>query len=487
MRYLTHKLPLIFRQDHLHWLLAAVLLLSTACSADWGSSPSPTMIPRLTIDPIFREFYAHLGGEEVLGPPISPVFNDGPARIQFVQKAKLVYNPSNPIRQLFTLAPVGLEMGAVEPPVTPPEQLGFTYNGGHVIAPEFLPLYETLGAYIVGKPLTEVRYNPIRRRHEQFFESVGFYRLEGSDRIQLLDYGIWACDQNCRQYITAPDSLDATIDFITGIDPAFIQFVNKWGADFTGFAISEPYFNNNGNWEQIFENVVLETDSSNQPEAIRLRPLVSLLNKPPDPPGEDSQRPDQHFYATQGTRGYEIPQSFWVYLASHAGLELSGVPTTHLAPYHGSILLQCFEFLCLMEDPQAPPASRVRLEPLGHLYKTLYYQPGHSASRLPSDLDIRIWERYSYLTPDKEQEVVVSVVQNGKPVSGLQPTLVLTMLDGSEQALAMSITDANGRSSQRLGPIDGPKGSLILYKICLPAPDEQETCKEDDFALWYAP
>jgi hypothetical protein len=56
----------------------------------------------------------------------------------------------SPIRQRFTLAPLGVEMGVIEPPVKPPEQAGFAYDGGHVIAPEFLPLYEKLGAYIVG-------------------------------------------------------------------------------------------------------------------------------------------------------------------------------------------------------------------------------------------------------------------------------------------------------------------------------------------------
>ena len=483
----SRNLPHILWQAHTHWLLALFLLVSIACSYDWSPRPTPTLIERLTIDPVFREFYQHLGGEDILGPPISPVFNDGAARIQYLQKAKMVYNPSNPIRQLFTLAPLGVEMGAIEPPVQPPEQVGFAYEGGHVISPEFLPLYEKLGAYIVGKPLTEVRYNPIRRRHEQFFESVGFFRLEGSDQVRLLDYGVWACNENCRQYITAPDSPDATMDLIARIDPAFAQFVNQWGADFTGFAISEPYLNKNGNWEQIFENVVLEADSPQAPNSVRLRPLGQLLNISPDPARGNSQSPDQHFIATEGLRGYEILASFWDFLESHGGLQLSGVPITHLTPFHNTVLHQCFEYLCLMYDQPAPPPSRVRPEPLGHVYKTLYYQSNYTANRLQSELDIQIKERYPYLTPGQEQEVTMSVRQNGQPLSGIQPTLILTMLDGSEKVLAMDMTDNNGFSSLRLAPIKGPNGSLISYKICLPLPDEQETCKEDSFVLWYSP
>ena len=377
-------------------------------------------------------------------------------------------------------------MGAIEPPVRPPEQVGFTYDGGHVIAPEFLPFYEQLGAYIVGKPLTEVRYNPIRRRHEQYFESVGFYRLEGSDQVRLLDYGVWACGENCRQYITAPDSPDASIDKISRIDPAFDQFVRRWGADFTGFAISEPYVNKNGNWEQIFENVVLEADLPQAPGSVRLRSLVPLLNISPDPPREDSQQPNHHFSPQHGTRGYEIPDDLWKYIEAHGGLEMSGAPSTHIAPLNGSVLHQCYEFLCLMFDPQAPPASRVRPEPKGHVFKTLYYRPNHTSNRPQSELELQIWERYPMVAPGQEQELAVSVMQGDQPLAGVQPTLILTLIDGSEQALPMDLTDASGRSSLRLAPIDAPNGSLIPYKICVPLPDDQETCKEDNFVLWFS-
>jgi hypothetical protein len=184
------------------------------------------------------------------------------------------------------------------------------------------------------------------------------------------------------------------MDLIARIDPAFVQFVNQWGADFTGFAISEPYVNKNGKWEQIFENVVLEADSPGDPGSVRLRTLNQLLNTPPEPPREASQGLDQHFIAMEGSRGYEVPANFWEYLEAHGGLEMSGAPTTHVSPLHGSVLHQCFVNLCLMYDQQAPPPGRVRPEPIGHMYKTLYYQPDHAANRLQSVLDIRIWERY---------------------------------------------------------------------------------------------
>ena len=90
------------------------------------------------------------------------------------------------------------------------------------------------------------------------------------------------------------------------------------------------------------------------------------------------------------------------------------------------------------------------------------------------------------VTPGQEQELAVSVEQGNQPLAGVQPTLILTLIDGSEQAMPMDLTDASGRSSLRLAPIDAPVGSLIIYKICVPLPDDQETCQEGNFVLWYS-
>lgn len=483
----TWNFSRITRRTNAYWLLVLALLLGTSCAAPGPGRPTATPIGNLTIDPVFREFYRHLGGEEVLGAPISAVMTEGAASIQLVQKAKMVFDPSRSIRQRFTLAPLGIEMGVKEPPVLPPEQPGFKYDGGHIIGPDYLPLYEKLGTYVVGKPLTEMRYNPVRRRHEQFFESVGFYRLEGSNQVRLLDYGVWACNNQCN--LASLDSQDATIDQITRIDPTFVQFVNQWGADFTGFAISEPYVNDDGNWEQIFENMVLQANSPNDPSSVNLRPLYRKLNIASDSPKAKSDREDYQFYALDGERGYEIPSYFWKYLEAHGELGLSGPPITHLSPFNGTVLHQCFENLCLMYDQQAPPPRQVQPQPIGRGYKTLYYQAGQAAdqARKVADLQISVWERYPYVSPGQEQEVGVSVVRNNLPIAGVQPTLILTMLDGHEMAVPMPVTDSSGHASLRLAPIQGPSGSLIQYEICLPLPPEQESCKEDSFVLWGAP
>ena len=48
----------------------------------------------------------------------------------------------------------------------------------------------------VGKPPTELHYNPETQRYEQYFENLGMYWLEseGPEHVRLLNYGAWKCD-----------------------------------------------------------------------------------------------------------------------------------------------------------------------------------------------------------------------------------------------------------------------------------------------------
>jgi hypothetical protein len=142
-----------------------------------------------------------------------------------------------------------------------------------------------------------------------------------------------------------------------------------------------------------------------------------------------------------------------------------------------------------MYDPQMPSPGNVRPEPIGHAYQTLYLNAGQTTTQsgAVSEFQIDVWDRYPYISQDQQQEVGVSLMHNNLPVKGIQPTLVLTLVDGKEMAVPMPETDADGRSTIRLEPILGPNGSLIQYEICLPVPPEQESCKEDSFVLWQTP
>ena len=171
---------------------------------------------------------------------ISPPRKEGSATVQFLETGKMVFDPNAPANNRFRMAPLGLEMAVREPDTAPPSNPELHYLNGHTIAPvDFYPLYEKMGADMVGQPLTEVKLNLIRKRHEQFFENLGFYRIEGTTEVHLLAYGTWVCQDKCVE--GAP--LDqATIDILSYIDPVFQGFVNQVGADLTGFALTgTPY------------------------------------------------------------------------------------------------------------------------------------------------------------------------------------------------------------------------------------------------------
>jgi hypothetical protein len=219
---------------------AALLILSLLAAAceDAGFSVDPLLPQVYPIDPTFREFYDLLGGEQLLGPGISPLFAHRGVYYQYTVAGLMVHDPGAPASQRFSLAPLGLDMGINEAPVSPPAQPDLRYVDGHIIYNLFVPLYEKMGgARFVGSPVTEVHYNPERGRYEQYFANLGFYWLEGdsTDEVHLLAYGAWKCDAYCRS--PHPDASNVVLP--QRISKRFAGAVERLGADFTGYAISE--------------------------------------------------------------------------------------------------------------------------------------------------------------------------------------------------------------------------------------------------------
>jgi len=165
-------------------VLGVFTLVLVSC-ADDGLEPDYNQPASITIEPIFREYYDELGGEEILGPAISPSFSEGNNKYQYVQSALLVFNPNDPSGQRIQLAPLGMEMNVAEPGVQRPDRPNVRYIDGHIIYPEFVVLYEKLGgARHTGRPISEVHYNPDIKRYEQFFENVGMYILESDPEVK---------------------------------------------------------------------------------------------------------------------------------------------------------------------------------------------------------------------------------------------------------------------------------------------------------------
>ena len=483
--------------------LVLIVSLISACSSSSHLKDQSTSAYQ--VDPIFREYYNYLGGMERLGPAISLPRTVGSATTQFLETGKLVFDLTAPVSSRFRLEPLGLEMDVKEPPVSQPKDPEIHYVDGHTIPPEFFQLYEQIGPDTVGKPLTEPRFNMIRRRYEQYFENLGFYRIEGTSDVHLLAYGVWVCDQKCTPNAT---SKEAIIDIRSYIDPAFQEFVMKYGADFTGFALTSAYQRSDGKWEQILENVVLEVDSLNDPKEIVIQPLSQKLNVIVEEPQPRQIGSGMYFYPLEDGLGYEIPRYFWDYIDSHGGFSVFGPPITHYSPLMKEIYHQCFANLCLSYNPAAVEGARVRPEPLGYAYKVLFYQSSNqqpqasTVTTLPTftavpeveqsqdvtrEISLRVWQRYLVMDQKRGQEIEVWLEENNQPVPDTQVELKVKMPDQTEQVFLMPPTNPSGQSSLLLPEIDALNGTIVPFKACYFATQDLKVCVADIFVIWNNP
>jgi hypothetical protein len=353
------------------FLLVISQLIASCGSSNLGEISPSTPQESYVVDPIFREFYNYLGAEKILGAPISAIFYDGPLTCQLTANAKMLFNPQAPTDQRFQLAPIGREMEIIEPPVQKPENPESRYSNGHIIYPDFIRFYDKIGPRFIGKPLTEVRFNPIRKRYEQYFENLGLYRLEESsgDEIQLLAYGSWICETRCMQKVDN----DSSVEFFKRTEQPFQGFISSKGIDFTGFPLTGAYVSNDGRLEQIFENVVLAVDA-NDPNSVYLRPVSQYLNILPGPTNPPINNEELFFFEVGGDKGYNIPIIFWDYLSERGGIELVGPPIGEFMVGENRVISQCFQNICLETDLKQGGSSRVLLQPLGYFYRQIYFK-----------------------------------------------------------------------------------------------------------------
>jgi hypothetical protein len=469
------------------------------------------------IDPIFLEDFEALGGENILGPAISPSFEKNGVRYQYTSSALLVRDPNAPQNRVFHLAALGLDMGVAEPPIPPPENPDGRYVEGHVIHSAFLPTYDRLkGQRYVGLPLTELHYNPAAQRYEQYFENLGMYWLEseGSEQVHLLSYGAWKCNASCLP-LTGADPGLVVLPIRTA--EIFRDAVARLGSDFTGFAIKDALLTPDGYTEQVFENVVLVSDPDT-PSRIFVRPIIERLGIKADPLTEASGKDGFEFYPLQEGLGYNIPVHFLEYIARHGGMDASGQPITELFQVNPGVERQCFTNLCLEMQRTATGEISVHPSQFGYNYKMLPVRPvgledGSVASPSLQDpavnatpdsqaalapqataatmsqpqtreLTMRVWESYPTLAPNQNQEIGVNILENGIPMPNIEPYLQLIFPDGQEREYLMFPTGENGVSKILLDPIDLPNGSLVEYRVCMLDPTHEKYCVRDSYLIW---
>ncbi|MEJ2710064.1 MAG: hypothetical protein P8074_20810 [Anaerolineales bacterium] len=516
-----------------------------------GPAPSPTPQSTYAVGPIFAQFYNILGGSEVLGAPISPVFEEDGLTYQYTTASLMVYNPDAPANRRFLLAPLGLSMDLNMYLAAPTLQTPGTRTvDGYTIYSLFVPLYDDLGGEnVVGKPLTDVNYNQERNRIEQYFENLGFY-LPGGDLDsppRLLAYGAWACEEICGSTFPPLNSIidvpkaasesappveeeaqeqeeaeqeeatwsyfympliaqNAVIEQVFNKALGWFKFnlpivhralpdrtllreaVNRLGSDFTGFALTEPYLTPDGKLEQIFENVVLRVGTQ-QEIPVELRPLPELLGISQGPLESPSADPAMEFYAIEDDQGFNVPAYFWHYLNLHGGEQVSGPPITRFELLDDQVYWQCFRNLCLEEHRVTPEGLLIRPTALGYQYKDHFYRPPETQLPEPAgkELSIQVWESSPFVASNQEQKIEVSVQENNSPLPGVVPVLTLTLPNASPKTYYFPATGPNGRTSLRLPPIQAANSTLIQYQICIPDQNRDKFCIKDSYLIWNNP
>ncbi len=421
----------------------------------------------LVVDPFFQRFYQQLGGEEVLGPPISPKFSKEGAFYQFTPAVQMVYDPSLPESQRFSLAPIGVQMG-IQQPMSSPDS-----PGGHAVFSGFQELYDQLGgAAIVGLPLTDVIYDAEYGSIQQYFERMGFYQLENDapDIVRLLHYGAWFCSTSCEY--TSPEEARPRPEKI--IQTPFAEALSRLPLNLLGPPLTEAYQASDGYQERIYTNAVVVRDPS-RPGGIRLRPITAMLGFP-----------------AQLGLDYDVPDVFQEFISKNSGIELFGNAVSPFEQQSDETYLQCFENMCLEYNPSRPPELQVRPLALGEMYKKEFYQKQETntvqtRSQADGSLILSVSKGYSSLSPSDPQIISVWVYKDGQPAANIQPVIEVTFSNDQFRIYRMQATRQDGFTSIEIPPFENAqKGTWVHYQVCVSA-SRQIACVEDKYLLWVTP
>jgi hypothetical protein len=149
----------------------------------------------------------------------------------------------------------------------------------------------------------------------------------------------------------------------------FLRYFEAMGGlDSLGYPITEA-FEQEGRWVQYFEYARLEDhpDNPGQP-VVKLSMLGERLGRR-QPPLRPSRVPPTSFQKSRyyPETGHALSGDFLSYFDTHGGLDRFGFPIAEPLAAGGS-LVQDFQRVRLIWQPNAPLGQRVTLEPSGRVY-----------------------------------------------------------------------------------------------------------------------
>lgn len=465
------------------WLGLSLLLLAGlgACGDGEVESDPLRAASAYPVESTFSEFYAFLGGEERLGPALSPVIYEGNVQKQYLEAGLMVYDPDLPASERYSLAPIGASLGVWDEPLANPSLPNVYFVEGYIIYEGFVSLYEEMGGQrYVGLPLTGVRYIEAQNRVEQYFENLGFFiNLDEPDAsAQLMNYGQVACGGSCG----AAEAPAAIVQIDLPYGEPFTSTVARLGDGFAGQRLAGPYQTADGSIEVIYENLVLyaNPDSSTQASP---RPILGLLGVAPEPMVTRLDNANLMFYGLSGDLGYNVPLIFTDYIEQHGGFEIFGQPISEFRVLDDGGFRQCFANACLRYLAE----GRVEPLPMGAEYKAAYYDQPVPQLDGEQTIQIQVWEEHSQVNSSEEQIIHATLYSGTQLLEGLRPYLDLSLPGGGSSVYQFSPSDASGHTQVTVPAVSAQNGTLVPYQVCLEGLEIERVCASESYMIWGNP
>ncbi len=466
------------------WVASLLILgmLSACVPTQAGTSRSS-----FAVDATFADFYRQIGGGDTLGPAISSAFTNEGITYQYVVSGLMVYDPNQVALQRFHFSPLATSEWHINGQVEPaPSSADTAYMNGHRVWEEVSSFYSQFGADIIGFPLTGVQANDAKQRYEQYYEGLGFYRnyTDPPGKVHLMPYGAWMCGGECPYQ--AADSTPPRSSYTpqnSATEQIFGRVSEQLGYGFTGAPLAAPKLGSDGNYEMVYENVILFIDPASEGQ-IRLRPLPAMLGIEAEATGPEVKADWLAFFPIQDGLGFNIPNTFVTYIGDHGGVVYSGAPISEYTALADGGYSQCYTNLCLEYHPTAPLLLQTRLHPLGTEYLTLGENISTSGTTLSGALQINAWEDIPLIPSGESQGINIEATQENAPVSGMQFSLVVIQPNGITKTYTLAPTGLDGRTHIELDPINGPNGAIVQYKVCALGNVSPQICFTRSYTIW---
>ena len=461
------------------------------------------------VDASLVEFYNSLGGEAVLGPAISKLFEDTAGQCQYTVNVLMCVNTSIGEGGGFSLASVGDDLKIKEYVEQPTSSDGLMING-FVVYDEFVPLYDQFSqTTYAGNPITQVQLNYDQLRVEQYFEKVGFYRnfSDPAGTVKLLAYGAESCSK-CRYRAAG----EARVTYSTrSLDDQSLmdQVTSVPNIDVFGKPLSQVYQAADGNLEQVYTGIVLY---KNENGIVLPRPMSTLIGMQTSEPGEKVYTLENGmvFYAVNETLGYHVPLVFDKFIGDHGGVSFSGDPIAEAIQYEPGILRQCFTNYCLDYTPDAPAKKQVTVASIGALYlqqvqtliasqttvQTTVQTTGEPLEQLLTEptpapsVILQVSEQNKKVSSSGSQviEVLVLNAADQLPLGGLESELTINLPNNKTWTAVIPATTGDGRSSVAVPPMKNiPNGTILTYQVCLTNLAVESNCATGSYLFWDNP